>query len=693
MATLEKIRSKSALLFTIIIVALLAFILGDFLTSGRSFFSDPTTLAKVDGQKIDINEFSARVEQMRNARQQQGYPDVDIAPIQQQVLDQMIYETLMNEELDKLGIVVTDSELSSAMTGPNALPAVVNQARQYGFDTPDSFYDAAFNPSKYGIAPENAQQLQAVWLEMEKSTSEMLRQQKFGNLFMGTLTANSLDSKSYYDENAASSRIIYAKQDFSTLKDEDFPVNEADIKAQYDKYRSLFRLDEPRRAVDYIVVNVTPSAADRAAATTEVEDAIAALRSQPGTEGVNGNVNFGVNRRQLPKSRITNSTIKSAIDSMAVDGVQLASFQNDTYTIVKLFNVTSQIDSVNLDFAVVEGDLARRDSIITALNSGAKASDMLAAGTLAAAQDSLWISLLDPQLGAMKEQLLAATQGQYVAIDTVAGAQQYRVMRVKSRKAPVTTYDFAEISYTIEPSTATLHTLEGDLSKYINENNTSAKFAENAPAANYNIFPAELTTSSLSLNNTPDTREGVNWAMEAKKGEVSPIFRDDRNTRLIAVAVKDIYDGEYLPMTDTNLNKYLTEEARKDKKASKLIADYQGKGTTVDNYASLMKSKVDTTQVTFGQPRVMGFFSAEPALIGRVAASNPGALNGPFKGSNSVIVFQVLDVEKSGLPYDETNAQASFNRSQGVDALSRNFPAIIRGKAKVDNRIQKFYRK
>lgn len=692
MATLEKIRSKSALLFTIIIVALLAFILGDFLTSGRSFFSDPTTLAKVDGHKIDINEFSARVEQMRNARQQQGYPDVDIAPIQQQVLDQMIYEALMNEELDRLGIVVTDSELSSAMTGPNALPSITNQARQYGFDTPDSFYDAAFNPAKYGIAPENAQQLQAIWLDMEKRTSEMLRQQKFGNLFMGTLTANTLDSKSYYDENAETSRIIYAKQDLSSLKDDDFDVTDADIKAQYDKRRNMFRLQEPSRLVDYIVVDVVPSSADRAAATTEVEDAIAALRAQPGTEGVNGNANFGVDRKQLPKSRITGNAIKAAIDSLSIDGVMLASFQNDKYTLVKLFNVSNQVDSVNLDFAIVEGDIAHRDSVIAALNGGAKTADLLADGTLAAAQDSMWISLLDPQLGTMKDQLLSAAAGQFVALDTVAGAQQYRVMRIKSRKAPVTTYDFAEITYTIEPSTATLHTLEGNLSKYLNENNTADKFSENAPAANYNAFPAELTKSSLSLNNTPNSREGVNWAMEAEKGQVSPIFRDDRNTRLIAVAVKDIYDGDFIPATDPNLKKYLTEEARKEKKAAKLIADYQGKGKTVLDYASLMKSKADTTKVTFGQPRVMGFYSAEPVLAGRVAAATPGTLYGPFQGNNSVIVFQVIDVEKSGLPYDETNAQTSFNRSQGIDALSRNFPAILRGKAEIDNRIQKFYR-
>ena len=56
MATLEKIRNKSVLLFVIIIVALLAFILGDFLTSGRTYFGDPTTVAKAGGQKVEYQE-------------------------------------------------------------------------------------------------------------------------------------------------------------------------------------------------------------------------------------------------------------------------------------------------------------------------------------------------------------------------------------------------------------------------------------------------------------------------------------------------------------------------------------------------------------------------------------------------------------------------------------------------------------
>ncbi|WP_302350320.1 SurA N-terminal domain-containing protein, partial [uncultured Duncaniella sp.] len=46
MATLEKIRSKSALLLIIVGAGLLAFIIGDFFTSGRTLFGTGTTIAK-----------------------------------------------------------------------------------------------------------------------------------------------------------------------------------------------------------------------------------------------------------------------------------------------------------------------------------------------------------------------------------------------------------------------------------------------------------------------------------------------------------------------------------------------------------------------------------------------------------------------------------------------------------------------
>ena len=49
MATLQKIRSKSVLVLIIIGAGLLAFVIGDFFTSGRTLFGTGSTIAKVDG--------------------------------------------------------------------------------------------------------------------------------------------------------------------------------------------------------------------------------------------------------------------------------------------------------------------------------------------------------------------------------------------------------------------------------------------------------------------------------------------------------------------------------------------------------------------------------------------------------------------------------------------------------------------
>ena len=178
MATLEKIRSKSVILFTVIIVALLAFILGDAFTSSRSFFGPGTTAAEISDRKIDIQEFNRQVEQQREALQQQGMTNVDHAAIQNQVLQQMLFKEVLDKEIEKLGITVTDSELSDAMTGANPLATVTQTVRQMGFPDAASFYDYAFNPAKYNVPSNYAPQLQAMWINLENQVAEQLRQQK-----------------------------------------------------------------------------------------------------------------------------------------------------------------------------------------------------------------------------------------------------------------------------------------------------------------------------------------------------------------------------------------------------------------------------------------------------------------------------------------------------------------------------------
>ena len=116
MATLEKIRNKSVLLFVIIIVALLAFILGDFLTSGRTYFGHPTTVAKAGAATVEYQDYNNRLSQASEQLRSQGR-EFSNDVLTQTVIQNLITEQLFKNEYEDLGIKVTDSELTQAMTG------------------------------------------------------------------------------------------------------------------------------------------------------------------------------------------------------------------------------------------------------------------------------------------------------------------------------------------------------------------------------------------------------------------------------------------------------------------------------------------------------------------------------------------------------------------------------------------------
>ena len=63
MATLEKIRSKAALLVVVVGIALLAFIVGDFLKSGSTFFhQNQENIVVVNGESVNYRDYQVKVE-------------------------------------------------------------------------------------------------------------------------------------------------------------------------------------------------------------------------------------------------------------------------------------------------------------------------------------------------------------------------------------------------------------------------------------------------------------------------------------------------------------------------------------------------------------------------------------------------------------------------------------------------------
>lgn len=683
MSTLEQIRQRPVLIISILGVALLLFILTAVDRPGE-LFTDSHTVAKVDGEKIDYLEFQKRVEQQQEQMQQRGYTNVDVAQVQEYVLQQMVNESLLKKEFERLGLTVTDTELSQAMLGATPSPYVQQMVQSMGIPSAQLLYEAAFNPTKSGVTPEQAPQFQSAWAELEKNTEEMMLQQKFMALFAGTLTANKLDAKALYEDNATTSTIVYAKKDLSTLKDADFTPTDAEINDLYNQEKNRYRINEKQVVINYIAVDVVPSTDDRAAAQREVEDAIVGLRMNEGTDAVASNGKFYVNRVSTTEASLA-PALKKAVPSMAKDSVAMISFIDNQYTIAKLLDVTTSIDSVLVDVAFIN-ETADADSVIARLNTGASKIDM--GDAIAQSQDSMWVSLLDPGIAQFKDQIATAETGSYFKPE---GGQNGMTMRVRSRKAPVAVYDVAEITYDVVPSNATIQKLNGDLRKYLDDNTTAAKFTSEATKAGYSALSAIVTPSTLSINGIQESRGAAKWALDAKKDQVSGVFNNDRDSRLLAVAVNDVYDGKFVPATNETVRNYLTNKVMNRKKAEKLIADYNGKGKSVAEYAAAMQVKADTTQVTFGQPYVRNFPMYESALQANVAVAKKGELVGPVALNQSVVVFTVTDVTAPSREFDYKNDAMVFNQREGVASFQRTLPAVLLGNKKVENKIQKFY--
>ncbi len=608
MATLEKIRKRSVLLFAIIIVALLAFILGDFLNSGRSFFSDPTTAAKVAGHKIDMQELNNRVNEIKQNNQ-----NADDGAVREQVLREMIDEALFNEELDRVGIVVTEDELTAFMF-PESNPEQTAQLQQ--------FYDAAMNPGKYGIEEQQAAQLKAQWAQMEKAAETQLKQIKYNQLLQSTLVPNKLDLAAERELLTHNTKARIVTKSTADLKDEDYAVSDDEIKAEYEKYQKSpsFVLPETMSAIDYIIVNVDPSEADYAAAKAEVDSTVVKLKEETETQAVNSNYNFQVQRGQLtPEELIQNrNTMQQQMFQASQQGMQIPAEYMST------INAMSVLD------------------------------------TLPAGQ--VWESGL--------------INNNYTIAKMISRNE------VKSDTDTVVTLDFAIINYAVEPSKATRDELKQKISEYAKANNTTEKFEKNAADKGYTVQHSYVTPSSFSIQAIPETYSAAHWAVKAKKDEVSPLFANQHDNRFIVVAVKDIYEGGLMPLTDENVRQTMTQLVRNRKKVDALAGQYAGKAKDIEGYAELMGATITDGDINANTVQGLGL-----KALGQAAVAKEGALVGPVAGNGQIVVFEVVESGTSETPVTDQQLRDQYKNTVGANSVANRLSSILRHDKKIETRV------
>ena len=131
MSVIQTIRNRyGKIAGAIIAIALVGFIVSDARNGsfGNFLGGHDSNVMKVNGVKIDPKEYQQRVKEYETLNEiynrGRTIDDVSRAQMNEQVVQNIVYETAIEEQCDKLGIQTTDDEKKELIYGPNVDPMI-----------------------------------------------------------------------------------------------------------------------------------------------------------------------------------------------------------------------------------------------------------------------------------------------------------------------------------------------------------------------------------------------------------------------------------------------------------------------------------------------------------------------------------------------------------------------------------------
>lgn len=704
MATLEKIRSKSVFLIVVIGIALLAFIVGDALTNGRNLFGSGSTVAKVDGVKVDVTEYQNQLNKLQEQLQAQGR-DVDQQLLSEYALEQLINQKLMARAAERLGIKVSDEQVTYyIMENPQQpmqnfmqtygrqLGSSLAQAGKISPDTqltPQIVYSFIFTPEKYGLTQDDVLGAKKAWMDMEKETRETLSQILYMNLLAGAYKPNQLELDELYAQQNGSTTVDVASKPFGQLDAKKYPVSDAEIKAEYDKRKNNYRVLEPTRTVGFIAQTIQPSAADVKAAAALKAKTLTALKAkqQPGKDLTKEGVRY--ERRSGAASAAEDAQIAQFLRTAPADSLGVFD-RGGSFHIVRVLTSSAANDSIELVPFFAKADVL--DQVKAKIAAGV-AADSIAAlfPDKAQASAAQWLQLqaADARQGIPANTLAAldsVSAGSFVTIQTSDEGSQ--MAYVKTTRPKVSVFEYEDAYYDLYPSDDTIDAARDALEKLAAKNKDPKKFAEAAKKAGYfyQAYAVNASTPAFQQgpqNYWPKSRDVVEWVMtEGEAGKTSPVMsNDDKQQPIIYVALVENEYDDFAPVTDSRVREELEARVRASKAGDAMVKQYSGKGSLAATAQAM-----GVTPVTDEQVRFFGSMNVQdPKVAAGITGTNPGQKVYVVKGDNGVYAYVVKAQNKpQGVRMDDQMKQ-QYQRSL-------NPVSLLRGRMPIENNIFKLTR-
>lgn len=708
MATLEKIRSKSVLLVVIIAVALLAFILGDAITNGRNLFGNNTTVAKVGGDKIEIQDYQRKQQelsrQIEEARKQnpQAYSNFDNQLLSQQAIEQLIDELLVNKAVETTGIksspeILRFFMLENPQTVIPEMQSLLTSMAQSGLNvrTPSEAYAVIFQPQNYGLTTRQVEPFQRAWIALEARYSELVGQMIYMNILQSTFKANDLDIAAMKRDYVASANVKVAKKAYGVIDEKSAKVSDDEIKKAYEDRKEEFAVEQPTKEISFIAVNVTPSGKDLEEATVLATTVVKELKGGDVTKETRKS-GVDVQRHEMRMSDINDPLLKNFLSGAPLDSVSILQNNSNGFKVAKMMGRTNSVDSIEISSISVRGNQEVISKVLAYANSGQaldSINNFFSSDSVAFVAPQ-WVPLYSAD-GAVPRNLgfteavydsLVGSNGKYIVLDQQEGMAVLGTVGKKSTPKEIVEYE--TVDYILHPSDNTLADAREKLQKFVTQNNTAEKFVKNAQASGYTPIDLAVTSSTPAVpmgygRYYPESRALIRWViMDGKDGEVSKIYqsKDPAHPSLYVAAVVDSYEN-YVPWDNKDVKSMLADQIRRDKVGKEMVKKYS-KETLEASAAAMQVEPVEIASLQSSKPDAT---VTDSKVKGRIMGSKPSGKVQVVKGDDGVYAYIITGVSDEPVQMSDEQFAGMFMQLHNV-----NPSLVLRGKKKIENNVYKF---
>ena len=706
MAVLNKIRQRSVFLIIIIALALFSFVLADVIRNGGfSSQKDQNTIATINGEEVSREDFARQVEGF----QRQMGANVSTSQAVNQVWEQTLRETILKEELEKLGIRAGKAQIREVMrTQMGSNPAFRNEAGMF-----DENRVREYIASLKSTQPEAYQQ----WLQMEENMGDIARQNMYFSMVTAGIGATIVEAEQAYRFQNNTVDLRFVQLPYSSISDDEVEVSKDEIRAYIKDHAAQFET-EASRNIRYVYFEETASDED----VKETEEALIALlenrveynavtSSNDTLAGFNSTTNyedFVEANSDLPydnRFKFKNELPSEFADDLfnLNEGETFGPYQHEGYFKLSKLVETKQVpDSIKASHILVayqgqqfapdvtrskEEAEALADSLANVIKGNKDKFAELAAefsSDRSNNQDGGDLGYFGPgdMVPEFDTYVLENNEGDVGVVETDFG---YHVIHIAEQSQREKAVKIATIARELEASERSRNNLFNETTKFEIAAG-EGDFAEVAKEGDYDVRTVNnVKALDENIPGVGQQRRIVQWAFE-DEASVGDIKRFDIPSGYV-VAQLTAKNKKGL-MTAENASSKVLPILTKEKKAEILKSKINSEN--LEEIASNNNTMVQTANaVSLGSPTLPGA-GREPEVVGSVFALEAGSVSKPIAGNNGVYVVELESKNEapamnsySGIAQQET-AQRRQNASQ------RLFEAL-REKAEIEDNRARFY--